>query len=523
TVLVWKLDRFARDRYDSATHKNTLKKHGVRVVSVTEHIAEDSTGILLESLLEGYAEYYSAELSEKVIRGMTENAYKCKYNGGGIPVGYYIDDEQKFQIDASKAVIVRTAFQRYADGETIKELVDWFNEQGVLSYRNHPLRIDSMQRLLKNRRYVGEYHYRDIVVEDGIPAIIDKPLFDKVQERMAKNKKAPARFKAADELYILTTKLHCGYCESFMVGESGTGRNGIHQYYKCVSVKKRRGCKKKTVRKGWIEDIVVRETTTMLHDESVFSYIIDMVMNIQRQENTTLPMLRRQLSDAEKGIENILDAIQQGILTSSTKQRLDDLEETKSKLEIAILQEEMEKPSLSRDQIAFFLDKYRKMDVSKQEERQRLIDTFINAIYLFDDKIVLTFNYKDGTRTVSLDEIENTFGSDLGVQGAPRRRRLYFVCGGVFYIRKAPSFIYYITPPYQITKPLPFYDLKGKKSAAYHELSDYYNPNLVPTLGWVRIFTLFVWIFNIKYKQISLIPKTLTLIYHKMAHTAENK
>ncbi len=95
-VLVWKLDRFARDRCDSATYKTILKKNGARVVSVTEYIADDPSGILLESLLEGYAEYYSAELSEKIARGQNENAYKCKYNGGGVPVGYYIDDEQNW-------------------------------------------------------------------------------------------------------------------------------------------------------------------------------------------------------------------------------------------------------------------------------------------------------------------------------------------------------------------------------------------------------------------------------------------
>ena len=90
-VIVWKLDRFARNRYDSAHNKAILRKNGVKVLSATETIAEDATGILLESMLEGYAEYFSAELSEKVIRGMTENALKLKYNGGGIAIGYTID------------------------------------------------------------------------------------------------------------------------------------------------------------------------------------------------------------------------------------------------------------------------------------------------------------------------------------------------------------------------------------------------------------------------------------------------
>ena len=106
-------------------------------------------------------------------------------------------------------------------------------------------------------------------------------------------------------------------------------------------------------------------------------------------------------------------------MTSSTKKRLDDLEDNKSKLEISILQEEMEKPILTREQVTFFMQKYRTMDVTKQEERQRMIDTFINAVYVYDDRLIFTFNYKDGTKTVNLDEIRETFGSDLGACAAP--------------------------------------------------------------------------------------------------------
>ena len=112
----------------------------------------------------------------------------------------------------------------------------------------------------------------------------------------------------------------------------------------------------------------------------------------------------------------MLNAIQAGIFTPSTKQRLDELEETKSQLEVSILQEEMHKPLLTREQIAFFIYRFRKFDVTKREQRQRLIDSFVNAVYLYEDKIILTFNYKDGSKTITLAEVE---GSDLSVLGAP--------------------------------------------------------------------------------------------------------
>ena len=113
-------------------------------------------------------------------------------------------------------MIVCAACQSYADGVPIKGLVDWFNEQGILTNSGKPLGIDAAKRLLKNRRYIGEYRYRDIVVEDGVPSIIEKQIFEKVQERLKKNKKAPARFKAAEEQYILTTKLFSGHCGAFI-------------------------------------------------------------------------------------------------------------------------------------------------------------------------------------------------------------------------------------------------------------------------------------------------------------------
>ena len=234
------MDRFARNRYDSARYKAALKKNGVKVVSATEVISDGAEGIILESVLEGYAEYYSADLSEKVIRGMTENALKCKYNGGTLPLGYQVDSEQLFQIDPLTAPFVLEAFKQYAEGATMTQVRDWLNEHGMKNHRGLPLNYNSVQHLLHNRRYIGEYVYRDIVVSNGIPAIVSKDLFERVQEKLAKNKKAPARHKADDD-YLLTTKLFCGYCGAYLCGESGTSRTGrVHRYYKCVSVKKKR-------------------------------------------------------------------------------------------------------------------------------------------------------------------------------------------------------------------------------------------------------------------------------------------
>ena len=192
-LLVWKLDRFARNKYDSAHYKRILKNNSVKVVSATEAISAGPEGILLESLLEGRAEYYSAELAVKVVRGLTENALKCKYNGGTLPIGYTVDSEQFFQIDPLTAPAVVEAFQHYANGASMQEITDEMNLKGVRTKRGGKISINSVTSMLHNRKYIGEYRYRDIVQPGGVPAIIPQELFDRVQERMAANKKSPCQ------------------------------------------------------------------------------------------------------------------------------------------------------------------------------------------------------------------------------------------------------------------------------------------------------------------------------------------
>ena len=426
-VLVWKLDRFARNRYDSARYKTQLKKNGVKLMSATEIISDGPEGIILESVLEGYAEYYSADLSEKVIRGMTENALKGKFTGGAVPVGYWIDEKQHFQADPLVAPLIHEAFKMYNDGSTMTEVRDWLNEHQVKNPRGGPMSYNTVQHMLKNRRYIGELKYRDILIPDAIPPIVSPELFEDVQIKMAKNKKAPARRKAEDD-YLLTTKLFCGYCGSLMFGESGTSRSGdVHRYYKCATVKKRKSCQKKTVRKQWLEDLVIAKTKALIMDDTVIDSLVSSVMELQNKENIRLPLYEKQLRETETGIQNMLNAIQAGILTSSTKERLETLETQKKELEAKIAEERLAKPKLSEDFVRFWLTRFRKLDLSQKEQRQALIDTFINAIYLYDDKMLITFNYKEGTETVSFaqatEAVTREIGSDLDCLTAPRKSR----------------------------------------------------------------------------------------------------
>lgn len=421
TIIVWKVDRFARNRYDSAHYKNILKKNGVKVISAKEHIGEGSEGIILEAMLEGYAEYYSVELAEKINRGLTENALKGKLNGGSIPMGYRLTKEKSLEIDEDAAPCVLEAFTRYADGEKMNDIVKDFNRRGIKSKYGNNVTLNIIHHMLKNRKYIGEYRFRDIVHPKAFPAIVDEDLFNRVQERMVKNKKAPARHKAEDD-YILTPKLRCGKCGSIMFGECGTSKSGaVHRYYKCASAKRRRGCDKKAVKKDWIEDIVVNYTMKKIMDDELVDYLADRILRLLSQENTKIPQLKEKLKEVNGYIDNLLNAIQQGLFNASAKQRLDDLEAEKAEIETAIYTEQLERPEITKEHIVYFITKFRTINVNDSESRKRLIDSFVNVIYLYDNKLVITFNYKDGTKEATFEEIEEELCSDIKGVTPPKK------------------------------------------------------------------------------------------------------
>ena len=436
TVLVWKLDRFSRDRYDSAHYKHLLKKNGVKVISAKENISDGPEGIILESMLEGYAEYYSAELSQKIQRGQKENAMKCKNNGGHTPLGYCVDREHGvLAIDPVTAPIVREIYTRYDGGERIREIRDSLNIRGIRTQMGKPFSTGAVSLILKNRKYIGEYRYGDVVVPDGMPAIIGKDIFERVSQRMEANKKAPAKAKA-DEEYLLTTKLFCGTCGRMMAGESGkSGTKGIkYRYYKCSGAKRSLGCHRKPLRKDWIERVAVLLTVRQVLTDETIDRIADAIVVMQEEEDTTIPAMERQLRECKKGIANMLNAIQTGILTASTKERLEELERQRDALNVSILTARMERPKYTKEEIVQWISRYKVGNINDKDYQKEIIDTFLNSIYVYDDRLVFTYNYKDGTETLTLKDIGAAFGSDLKKLSPPSKNTARW--GGVFLFGK---------------------------------------------------------------------------------------
>ena len=320
-------------------------------------------------------------------------------------------------------------FTRYADGEPAEKIAASLNERGLRTRTGKPFVKNSFFQIFRNRRYIGEYRYKDIVTPGGIPAIVDQDLFDRVQQRFEQNRIAHGRPAKEDVSYLLTTKLFCGKCGTLMGGESGTSHMGnTYYYYKCGNAKRhgKAHCDLKAIRKEPLERFVVDTAIKVIFSDEIIERLIDLVIEAQQKENTRLPVLKDQLRDTEKRLANLLEAIEQGILTPTTKQRLDELEARKEALNTSILEEELKKPVLTREWIRFWLEKFRKGDVGSTEHQRQIIDTFVNSVYVFDDRVVLNFNFTDDAKTVTREEV---LGSSAVDNAPPKQKPLTKVRG----------------------------------------------------------------------------------------------
>jgi DNA invertase Pin-like site-specific DNA recombinase len=421
-VIVYKLDRFARNRFDSAVYKANLKKYGVKVISAMEHIAPGPEGIILESVLEGMAEYYSANLAQNVMRGMRQKAEQGKYMGGTVPLGYKIDAEKNYQIDEKTAPAVILAFEKYAAGETIKEICIALNSAGYRTSTKKEFSYSSLHSVLSNRKYTGRYECMGVSMDNVIPKLIDDDVFENVQRKLQKNKRSPASSKGKVK-YYLTGKLFCGKCGSNMVGDSGTGGSGnTHYYYSCIEKKRKHGCTKKSVKKDWIEQLITDITINNVLSDDNISFIAQMAFEeyeALRNDATELTALKQSLKEVQKTIDNIMNAIEQGIITDTTKQRMFDAEERKKELQLSIAKEEVKKPPITKDNMEFFLREMKSRIYDSSERIEAIVDTFVNAVYLYDDKLIITFNFKEGEdlkkiELSKLDELAecDSFGFD---------------------------------------------------------------------------------------------------------------
>ena len=413
-VIVHKLDRFSRDRYDSAIYKRKLKQNGIKVLSVLENLDNSPESVILESVLEGMSEYYSKNLSREVKKGHKENAYKCKFNGGSPPLGFDVDENQDFIINDYEAQAIKIIYEMYSKNTGYSEIIDELNRLGYKTKKGKDFGKNSLYEILKNEKYKGTYVYNRrkrlangsynnheesnevIKIENGIPQIISDDLWIEANNIMIKRKHGGNTLKAKVN-YLLSGLLKCGYCGGNMVGQMKSNRKSEtrHYYYVCGHKKRKRtDCPCKSHRKEKIEDLVL----DILYDkvfspDAIESFIDKLYTHLAStisSEEKEFVVLKEQLKELNKEEEILNNAILNGVMNQGIIDKNNTIQERKKSIAIQI--ESFKTESYSKEEIREFMHEFKNFKILSEEDKKELLNIFIYEIRVFNDTMNIKIN-----------------------------------------------------------------------------------------------------------------------------------
>ena len=331
-------------------------------------------------------QYFSAELAQKVKRGMRETRLKGLYQGGGLPYGYKVVN-RKIVIDETKAETVKYIFRQYANGVYVREIISSLTKKGIL-HKGKPFATNTIYGILKNEKYSGVYMHGEEVVDNMYPQLIDKELYKSVRQKVDKNKFGKRSIKVE---YLLRNKVKCGYCGKPISADTGTARNGeIKRYYKCIGRKKyNNGCTKTPIRKEDLEECIINVIIQEMSKPEIMDAIVNKLMQLQNageSANSTLTMLLNEKYGVERSLNNLVNAIENGIVSNTTNKRLQDLEKQQEELERQILVERSKQSiKIPESEIRQFYTQ------ALRDEKRLLVNLLIQEIVLYDDKIETYF------------------------------------------------------------------------------------------------------------------------------------
>lgn len=410
-VIVYTLDRFSRSRYDSVTYKAKLKKNGVKVLSAKENIRDDPSGIILESVLEGYAEYYSAELAQKVKRGMTDSILEHKWPGTEVPFGYHKKEDGTLDVDPIAAPVVKKIFEAVLQGHTRAEITRRVAMKHYKTESGRSISYAMINRLIKNELYTGRYHWGQLDVAGFCPVLVKKETFEAVQRAIAPHPKT-RRNPAA---YVLTGKIYCGKCKEAMAGVCGTSKSGEkYRYYRCASKsnsirRNRIPCSGHNVPVAWLDDIVFKTTLDILNTPEARTEIARQAIEAQRRDKSTdseEKHLKKQKADVEKRLQNSVKAIEAGVVSDTIAANIKKYEKEIKDIQAAIdeLKLKTAVPEITETAIEFFFEQLAKKAKTEGATLGLFFD-FIQRVEVFDDKVVIYYSYLPTKKTPNPVEV----------------------------------------------------------------------------------------------------------------------
>ncbi len=410
-IVIHKLDRFSRDRYDHAIYKRELRQAGVMLVSITEQIDDSPESVVLESVLEGFSEYYSRNLAREVMKGLKETALQCKHTGGVPPLGYDVDHDGHYVINEREADAVRHIYTAYLRGDGYSKIIDWLKDKGIQGKRGGTIAKNSLHSIIKNEKYTGAYIYNRssakdaygrrnghkdkpddeiIRVPDGIPAIIDRDTYEEAMKKMLKNRHGGHR---ATEPYLLTGLLYCGKCGGAFVGSGrGNPRSETEitkKYYECATHKRARQCDAPAVNRDYIENAVIAYLETLLTKdaiEDISNWITANAKVYRKNAADKIKILKVEHAKIAREANSLLDKIMDGMDSDLARQRLAAAEDRKLELGMKLadaLAVAESTTGVTKTGIRQYLQQLRGIRKLPREDQARIIRQFIDRIDIF--------------------------------------------------------------------------------------------------------------------------------------------
>jgi len=440
-VIVHKLDRFARNRYDSAFYKRELKQHGIRIVSVLENLDDSPESVILESVLEGMAEYYSMNLAREVRKGMNENALQALHNGGVAPLGFDVSKDKTYLVNATEAESVRLIFEMYASGYGYGTIANELNKKGYKTKTGKPFGKNSIFDILRNEKYIGRYVFNkraskktgnrvyksdDLItrIDNALPRIISDELWLKVQSKL--NERRKPRMNAT-RVYLLTGKAVCGKCGSSFVGGSyflGRDRETKYYTYACNSRQRKTGCDNKNIRADLLEEYIIEMIRTEILNDDAIDHLSFLVMDIVNKavgiNKDLVSDLKKKRDFLKSQIDKLFDLyldghIDKNMIATKTNKMKSELEHYENRM-FELNGSSFENIELEKIK-KYMIDLRSKLDEADVNVKKALVDALVDEVVINDDDVLVVFKIDplDKSKNANSNELtQDTVGGGDG-------------------------------------------------------------------------------------------------------------
>lgn len=408
-VIVYKMNRMFRNAEESHVYRKKFRQHKVKIISVTEPIDEEtSAGRLTANMLANLDQYQSEVIADFVKSSHREMTRQGYFTGGLIPIGFKAESEDhgkkkrtRLVIDEDVAPIVRQAFELYADGYSVKYVISYLRDNNIKNHLQNHISNKTFLRMIRNEMYIGTLRYNtdgyaEMIVEDAIPALIDRELWNRIQDRINKDTIVIARQRKNS--YPLTGKIFCvcgdhyfGVCKTKTLA---SGQEYTYRYYLCKTRKLYGACSQKQIRAEVVEQIALRAIREhILNEESIREIAkraAEISGNAPAEIQAEIKRIKKMIKDNDETLDLFIEMRKKREMSPKTLTRKSaEIEAEIEALNVKLEQlEQQNMDAFSAEDVESYLrGMMAKLDTNDADVHKVLFENFIEAIYVTDDEI----------------------------------------------------------------------------------------------------------------------------------------